>query len=117
MGAYEFGDKDADGTADCADECPSDPTKIAAGACGCGTADTDTDADGTADCNDGCPADANKTTAGACGCARDQDCNAASCLLRRTCNVQQRTCCAPQGAVCNNNNQCCSGMCQGNRCR
>lgn len=61
-------DTDADGTPDCTDGCPTDPAKIAPGACGCGVAETDTDGDGTPDCNDGCPSDASKTVAGQCGC-------------------------------------------------
>ncbi|MGA1709092.1 MAG: M43 family zinc metalloprotease, partial [Phycisphaerales bacterium] len=48
-------DSDFDGTPDCNDACPSDPNKTAAGACGCGVADTDSDGDGTPDCNDACP--------------------------------------------------------------
>ena len=43
-------DSDADGTADCLDGCPADADKIAAGACGCGVADSDANANGTADC-------------------------------------------------------------------
>ncbi|MBL8862927.1 MAG: DUF4082 domain-containing protein [Planctomycetes bacterium] len=61
-------DSDGDGTPDCADGCPTDPTKIAPGICGCGVADTDTDGDGTADCDDGCPLDPAKTAPGVCGC-------------------------------------------------
>jgi uncharacterized delta-60 repeat protein len=61
-------DADGDGTADCSDGCPSDPSKIAPGICGCGIVDTDTDGDGAADCNDGCPLDPLKTALGACGC-------------------------------------------------
>ena len=61
-------DADGDGTADATDGCPNDPNKIAAGACGCGVADTDSDGDGTPNCNDGCPNDPNKIAAGACGC-------------------------------------------------
>jgi hypothetical protein len=61
-------DADGDGTADAVDGCPNDPNKTAAGACGCGVADTDSDGDGTPNCNDGCPNDPNKTAAGACGC-------------------------------------------------
>ena len=61
-------DADGDGTADATDGCPNDPNKIAAGACGCGVADTDSDGDGTPNCNDGCPNDPKKTAAGACGC-------------------------------------------------
>ncbi len=52
-------DADADGTADCDDECPDDAAKIAAGDCGCGVADDDGDGDGVADCNDNCPEAAN----------------------------------------------------------
>ena len=61
-------DSDNDGTCDLIDGCPNDPNKIAAGACGCGVADTDSDNDGTPNCNDGCPNDPNKIAAGACGC-------------------------------------------------
>ena len=61
-------DSDGDGTPDISDGCPLDPAKIAAGACGCGVADTDTDGDGIADCHDGCPIDSGKTVAGICGC-------------------------------------------------
>ena len=61
-------DADGDGTADATDGCPNDPNKIAAGACGCGVADTDSDGDGTPNCNDGCPNDPNKIAAGTCGC-------------------------------------------------
>ena len=61
-------DTDGDGTADCNDECPSDPNKTTPGICGCGVADTDTDGDGTADCNDECPMDPLKTVPGQCGC-------------------------------------------------
>ena len=62
------GDSDGDGTCDAVDGCPNDPNKIAPGACGCGTADTDTDTDGTPDCSDACPNDPNKIAPGACGC-------------------------------------------------
>ena len=41
------------------DGCPTDPNKLAPGACGCGVADTDTDSDGVLDCNDNCDAIAN----------------------------------------------------------
>ena len=63
-------DADCDGTADAVDGCPGDPTKRAAGLCGCGVPDdaTDTDGDGTADCNDGCAADPAKIAPGVCGC-------------------------------------------------
>jgi hypothetical protein len=64
----EVCDSDADGTLDCDDGCPEDPSKTEPGACGCGVADTDTDGDGTPDCNDGCPDDSNKTEPGDCGC-------------------------------------------------
>jgi hypothetical protein len=50
------------------DGCPSDPSKIAPGQCGCGAPDTDSDGDGTADCNDLCPSDPFKIAPGACGC-------------------------------------------------
>jgi hypothetical protein len=61
-------DDDGDGTPNCQDGCPSDPSKTAPGQCGCGVPDTDTDNDGTADCNDGCPTDPLKTAPGVCGC-------------------------------------------------
>jgi hypothetical protein len=64
-------DSDSDGKLDCADTCPSNPTKVVEGQCGCDTDDVDTDADGIADCNDACPADPEKTTSpGDCGCGR-----------------------------------------------
>ena len=60
-------DTDGDGLKDCADACPTDPTKIAPGACGCGVADTDGDGDGVADCNDNCPTVVNPGQADADG--------------------------------------------------
>ncbi len=53
---------------DCADGCPEDPGKTAAGVCGCGTADTDSDGDATADCNETCDTDPAKLAPGICGC-------------------------------------------------
>jgi subtilase family serine protease len=50
------------------DGCPDDPFKQAAGACGCGIADTDSDGDNTPDCIDGCPNDPLKIALGQCGC-------------------------------------------------
>jgi hypothetical protein len=50
------------------DGCPSDPNKIVAGVCGCGTPDADEDGDGVLNCLDGCPSDATKTAPGICGC-------------------------------------------------
>ena len=62
-------DSDSDGTIDCFDECPNDPYKIEAGACGCGSPDTDSDSDGIADCIDVCPNDAENDidSDGVCG--------------------------------------------------
>jgi MYXO-CTERM domain-containing protein len=59
---------DGDDAGDACDECDADPGKSLAGACGCGTPDTDTDSDGTANCDDGCPSDPGKLMAGVCGC-------------------------------------------------
>jgi hypothetical protein len=61
-------DSDRDGRPDCEDDCPGDAAKTAAGACGCGVADTNTDGDAAPDCSDGCPSDPAKLAAGACGC-------------------------------------------------
>jgi hypothetical protein len=61
-------DSDGDGTADCMDQCPSDPYKVDVGECGCGEIDDDSDGDGTPDCIDQCPDDAAKTRSGICGC-------------------------------------------------
>ncbi|MCX5641142.1 MAG: putative metal-binding motif-containing protein, partial [Planctomycetota bacterium] len=58
------------------DSCPNDATKLAPGACGCGTAETDSDGDSTPNCIDSCPNDASKTAPGACGCGSpDTDAN------------------------------------------
>lgn len=61
-------DGDGDGVDDCADGCPTDAAKQAAGVCGCGVADLDGDGDGAADCVDTCPADPAKSAPGVCGC-------------------------------------------------
>jgi Tol biopolymer transport system component len=68
LGFNSGDDFDSDGTANCDEDCGTDPLKTAAGICGCGTADTDGDTDGTADCIDVCASDATKILAGACGC-------------------------------------------------
>jgi len=65
----EENDSDGDGTPDCNDNCPNDPSKTEPGICGCGTPDTDSDGDGTADCSDQCPNDPNKIVPGQCGCS------------------------------------------------
>ena len=64
----ETADGDGDGTADCADGCPTDPLKADPGQCGCFNPDTDSDGDLVADCVDLCPADPNKSDPGICGC-------------------------------------------------
>jgi len=61
-------DGDGDGTPDLCDGCPTDPTKIDPGQCGCLIPDTDTDGDTVADCVDGCPSDPLKWAPGQCGC-------------------------------------------------
>ena len=101
------GDMDNDGTPDCQDQCPNDPTKQMPGICGCGTVDTDgdgdgvpdciakcpgisdstgtldTDNDGVIDCKDVCPHDHDKTTTpGVCGCGGIPD-NTPLCLVHR----------------------------------
>lgn len=50
------------------DLCPTDPTKIFPGICGCNKPDADFDNDGVYDCNDLCPTDPNKVDPGICGC-------------------------------------------------
>lgn len=67
-----YPDGDGDGTANRCDDCPSDPNKINAGACGCGTSDDDTDGDGVPACFDGCPSDPNKIASGVCGCGNSE---------------------------------------------
>jgi len=48
-------DTDQDGTPDCHDDCPQDPTKTSPGVCGCGISDeTDVDGDTIPDCVDEC---------------------------------------------------------------
>jgi hypothetical protein len=101
------GDMDNDGTPDCQDQCPTDPTKTMPGICGCGIVDTDGDGDGVPDCidkcpgiadstgtldsdNDGvidcqdvCPHDMSKTTSpGVCGCGGIPD-STPLCLVHR----------------------------------
>jgi len=61
-------DTDGDGTNDCVDGCPQDPSKLEAGTCGCGVLDSDIDFDGALDCQEECPGDALKLVPGACGC-------------------------------------------------
>lgn len=62
-------DLDGDGVDGlCGDACPSDPTKLEPGLCGCGVSDVDTDGDGVEDCHDGCPNDPFKTSPGLCDC-------------------------------------------------
>lgn len=56
------------GVKNCLDACKHDVAKVAPGACGCGTVDTDSDGDGTADCIDLCPRDPLKVAPGHCGC-------------------------------------------------
>jgi subtilisin family serine protease len=74
------------GAANPTDTCPSDPNKLAPGACGCGVVDSyaDSDSDGSFDCVDACPTNGAKTSAGVCGCgASDADANGngfADCL-------------------------------------
>lgn len=51
-----------------ADYCPSDPSKVVPGECGCGVLDRDSDQDGVFDCKDGCPTDPKKAAGGVCGC-------------------------------------------------
>ncbi|MDA7668795.1 hypothetical protein N8596_00835, partial [bacterium] len=43
-------DSDSDGTIDCFDGCPDDPSKTDPGACGCGNPETDANGDGVPDC-------------------------------------------------------------------
>jgi MYXO-CTERM domain-containing protein len=62
-------DADEDGALDCVDECPSDPAKTEAGACGCGVADGADDDDGSFECANDCPpGGACATSGGGCGC-------------------------------------------------
>ena len=63
------------------DGCPSDPAKIAPGACGCGIAETDSDFDTVPDCIDNCPQAPNASQADCDGngigdaCTGGPDCN------------------------------------------
>jgi len=66
------------GATGCADACPDDGDKQAAGICGCGTADTDTDGDGIADCEDECDFDQNND-------ADDDDVCDLSCVTPADC--------------------------------
>ena len=62
--------------------CPSDASKVAAGACGCGVSDADGDADGVADCHDVCPGHADQDDADndgiPDGCDTSSECTANS---------------------------------------
>ncbi len=92
-------DTDFDGIPDCADGCPYDQSKKAAGICGCNIPDRDTDGDGVPDCKDLCPADPNNITPGQCGCVGQPDLVPAgvSCT---------DTACPQSGATCNGGGQC-----------
>ncbi len=50
-------DSDGDSFIDACDGCPTDPTRIVPGICGCNADEPDGDGDGAADCIDPCPAD------------------------------------------------------------
>ena len=64
-------DTDNDGTPDCTDNCPNDPTKIEPDACGCGTPpQIDSDGDGIINCYDDCPYDLNQYVDGQLACGR-----------------------------------------------
>ncbi len=65
-----LGQENADGDlfGDACETCDNDPLKSEPGACGCGTADTDTDGDTVPDCIDNCDNDPNKIDVGQCGC-------------------------------------------------
>ncbi|MCB9868128.1 MAG: hypothetical protein H6816_16000 [Phycisphaerales bacterium] len=56
-------DSDADGWADCIDQCPNDPNKVSPGNCGCGNPEPGTP------CNDGNPCTVNDVIQPDCGCA------------------------------------------------
>ncbi|MCC6765437.1 MAG: hypothetical protein IT293_12320 [Deltaproteobacteria bacterium] len=47
-------DTDDDGPGDACDPCPTDPTKVDPGLCGCGVPDVDVDTDSVVDCHDPC---------------------------------------------------------------
>jgi len=67
-------DSDSDGTADCVDACPANPSKTTAGGiCGGCEDESDSDGDGTPDCQDLCAFDANKIDGGVCGCGVSDD--------------------------------------------
>jgi hypothetical protein len=72
-------DDDSDNTANCDDECPTDPNKQVSGECGCFVSEVDRDSDNTPDCNDQCPDDPNKIVPGNCGCGNPEDCSPPSC--------------------------------------
>ncbi len=61
-------DSDGDGVADCAEQCPGDPTKVQGGLCGCHRSEADSDGDSRVNCLDGCPDDPTKFAPGLCGC-------------------------------------------------
>ena len=52
VGINDDTDTDSDGTVDCLEECPTDPTKTAAGQCGCLVPEIDANGNGNADCLD-----------------------------------------------------------------
>ncbi|HET9954818.1 MAG TPA: lectin-like protein [Polyangiaceae bacterium] len=64
-----LGDQDRDGTDDCTDACPLDPSKTAPGLAGCGKSETDADGDKLPNVIDGCKNDAKNQVEGQCGCA------------------------------------------------
>ncbi len=123
-------DSDGDGTPNCTDGCPNDPSKIAPGQCGCGVPDTDSDGDGLANCVDPCPngpnpgapcndnfnCTVNDVINANCACAGtfldsdgDGTCNAVDGCPNDPNKIAPGTCgCGhPEpGTVCNDNNVC-----------
>ena len=99
-------DSDGDGTVDCLDDCPYDPSKTLRGACGCGVSEVNADNDRVPACFDLCDNDPNNIFPGECGCVGQSNLRPAGTpCTDPACPGQTNTTCNATG-VCGNRNAC-----------